>query len=158
MTYMKEHSREICYWRVETILMIFVFIFCHVEDGSFVHAFLIHASSIYLSKGGCSFTMFHFLQCVSSNGCANCLSEKMQSCTRCICIFFLQCAFSNVCSNRLHKRIQSHTGCICLSFPHCGFSNVYSRFLPENLHSRIDCICLTLLHCVLSSVSSNGML
>ena len=39
---------------------------------------------------------------------------------------FSQCVFSCVSSNCLLERMESHTGCICLTFLHGGFSNVSS--------------------------------
>ena len=68
---------------------------------------------------------------------------------------FLHCVFSNVSSNCLHQKMQIHTGCICLTFLHYVFSNASSKCLNKRMQSRIGCIYLTFLHFVFLNVPSN---
>ena len=56
--------------------------------------------------GGYIITMLAFVltfhHCVFSNGSSDCLPERMNNHTGCICLTFLHCVFSNGSSKRLH--------------------------------------------------------
>ena len=80
---------------------------------------------------------------------SQCLHERMQSHTGCICETFLHCVFSSESSNWPRSVMYNYIGCICVTFLRCVFSNASSNCLPELMHSYIGCICLTLQHCQL---------
>ena len=113
---------------------------------------------------------------------SNCLPERMQSHSDCICLTFLHCVFkcffkllawvaayshrlhlldlsplcfSSVPSNCLPERMQSHIGCTCSTFLQYEFSNVFLICPAQAMHSHIGYSCLPFLHCEFSNVSSN---
>merc|ERR1712083_859610 len=56
-------------------------------------------------------------------------------------------------SNCLRERMQGHTGCICLTFLHYASSNVSSNCLPEKMHNHTSCICLIFSLCTRVTLS-----
>ena len=48
-----------------------------------------------------------------------------------IFVTFPHCVFLNVSPNCLPERLQSYTGCICKAFLHCVFADEFSNFLSR---------------------------
>ena len=115
-----------------------------------IKGFILFFTTIYNRKNlKLRFFMIEaLLICVFSNVSSNCLLERKQNHTGCICLFFLHYVFLNGFLSCLPEEMQNHTGCICLAFLHCVFSNVFSNGLHMRMHSHTCCICLAFLHCV----------
>ena len=88
---------------------------------------------------------FWLFSTVFSNDSSNCLPERMQSHTVCICwtipehlepFLNLSCGLSHVSSNWMHHSMYSHTGCIYFAFLCCGLPNVSSDGLPVRKQSH----------------------
>ena len=97
--------------------------------------------SVLITIASLEMMIFTLTHCVSSNVSSNCLLERMQIYTGCICLTFLHYEFSNVSLNHLPGRMQSHIGCICLLFLPHKFSNVSLDRLPGSRLYHTGCIC-----------------